>query len=316
MFVGFDVGDTNARLSLFDEEYRSTSLLKRGVREDTSPEGIATLLADMLADALAEHGASLSNVHAIGIGLAGQMSSDGRLIYNAPNLHWRDVHFAHLLEAQLEGDVSVRVVNDLNALLWGEYIQGAARDAEDVLAMYVGTGVGGAMVAGGRLLHGAGGKAGEIGHTKFIPRGRLCNCGERGCTEAYAGGLQLEMLVAQAARSHDIHEVWRTPDRDAVDLAAADRLAQHRHPDIHPIFDLAADALSLALANAITLLNPELVVLGGGVLTNSPFLRQGVMERARPLVRAACREDCTVARPEHGDIAGMLGAAQLAADMA
>jgi len=315
MFVGFDVGGTNARLSLFDEEYRSTHLLKRGVREDTSPAGIAMLLADMLDDALEAVGSSLSDVEAIGIGLAGQMSSDGRLIHNAPNLHWRDVHFAHILEGELEGDISVRVVNDLNALLWGEYVQGAAKGADDVLAMYVGTGVGGAMVAGGRLLNGAGGKAGEIGHTKFIPRGRLCNCGERGCTEAYAGGLQLELLVGEAARKLDIHEVWRTGECVDVDLAAADRLAQNNHPDIFPIFDIAADALSLALANAITLLNPQLVVLGGGVLMNSPFLRQNVMERTRPLVLAACREDFTFALPELGDIAGMLGSVQLAAGM-
>ena len=255
-------------------------------------------------------------LEAIGVGLAAQLSPDGRTVLNSPNLGWRDERFAERLEEALKeqfGRTPVTLVNDLNALMWGEYFAGAIRDVDDALAVYVGTGVGGALLVDGALVVGAGGVAGEIGHSKVKPGGRLCGCGELGCVEAYAGGIHLERQIAQLGEDAAVPEaVIDDPDSGDVDLAAADRLSQDNEP-IAEIWQTATDYLALVVANACTLLNPSVLLVGGGVVENCTHFRERFLAKTTPLVLEVARDELEIRQPELGDEAGMLGAARLAA---
>jgi glucokinase len=302
--AGFDIGGTNARLGVYDGGWNVVATAKRGTRDILEAEALAALMAEMLAETAED------SIESVGVGIAAQLSQRGSVIANAPNFGWTDIPFAQLLTDALELDGStptVRLVNDLSALLWGEYRAGAARGHRNTLAVYVGTGVGGAILADGELVEGAGGKAGEIGHMKVAPGGRACGCGQRGCVEAYAGGAHLESMVREIARDHGLTEL----SVDDVDLADA----ESRIDDVDALdalWDKATDYLAVCIANAVTLLNPGALLLGGGVLQNLDDFEKRVLTKTPPLISASAREDLEILQPDLGDSAGMLGAAMLA----
>jgi glucokinase len=315
-YAGFDIGGTNARLSLFDESWQVIAETRHTVRDASAPDELVETMHRMLEEAGEEASVDPSELASIGVGVAAQLDATGTEVINAPNLGWRNVQFGDLISETIEadfGDLDILIVNDLNALLWGEHCDGAVTDAENVLAVYVGTGVGGAILTEGNLVTGAGGKAGEIGHSKVVPGGRLCGCGERGCVEAYTGGVHLENLAAEIAERHGFDEVLRPGEAITADLKEADRLAADGHPEFDELWERATDYLAVVLANACTLLNPAVLLLGGGVLDNLEDFRGRVLTKTPPLVLEACRDDLALRFPSLGDDAGVLGAAKLAA---
>ncbi len=310
--IGFDIGGTHARLSLFDDDWSARHTAKERLREDTSATGVAARMAQMLDAALDATDADADDITCVGVGIAAQLDVDGRTVLNAPNLGWRDLPFADTLEAHLPGAPSVLLVNDLNALLLGEAQAGGVQGCEDVLAVYVGTGVGGAILSGGELIEGRG-KAGEIGHVKVAPEGRACGCGEFGCLEAYAGGVHLEARIDEviARRDDDAFAASLKHEQGHVDLKEADALS-YEDEEIHAIWADASAKLALAIANACTLLNPEKLLLGGGVWDHCPTFRERTLAHLPGLILEVARKDLEIASPTLGDTAGMLGAATLA----
>ncbi len=317
-YAGFDIGGTNARLSLFDDAWNVLAEVRHSVRGGSQPAQVADTMHAMLHEAGERAGVDPGALESVGVGIAGQLDATGQLVINAPNLGWRDIRFADLIHDRLEADFGFHhtlIVNDLSALLWGEYSEGAVRDVDHVLAVYVGTGVGGAILADGQLITGTGGKAGEIGHTKVVPGGRLCGCGERGCVEAYTGGVHLETMAAEIAERDGLDNVLRPSEDLTADLMEADKLAADGHADFDELWETATDYLALTLANACTLLNPAVLLLGGGVLLNLEEFRGRVLTKVPPLVLEAARDDLEIRFPDLGDDAGVLGAARLAVAM-
>ncbi|MFP4597112.1 MAG: ROK family protein [Persicimonas sp.] len=318
-YAGFDIGGTNARLSLFDDDWQVLGESRRGVRGAGEPGKVAETMREMLADLCEHHGVVRGELDALGVGIAGQLDAAGQVVINAPNLGWRDVDFADLLADTLESDfgaLNIHIANDLNALLWGEHAAGAVSDVDNALAVYVGTGIGGAILIDGGLVTGSGGKAGEIGHSKVVPGGRLCGCGERGCVEAYAGGVHLEKMAAEIAERDSLDEVLRPGEEIQADLKVADRLAADGREAFDELWEMSTDYLAVVLANACTLLNPAVLLLGGGILENLEDFRGRVLTKTTPLVLEAARRDLEIRFPELGDDAGVLGAAELAAGSA
>lgn len=316
--AGFDVGGTNARLQLFGPQYRSLAEERERSREASAPRELADLMVEMLRRALKSADESFQDLESIGVGIAAQLDVDGRTVRNAPNLGWRDLDFVDSLQKALRsaGFVGplppIRLVNDLNAQVWGEHRSGAIQDADDVLAVYVGTGVGGAILANGELITGAGGNAGEIGHSKVVVGGKICGCGERGCVEAYAGGLHLEESLRRLARENPSDEVLQSiVTADLVLTGRADEAAGS-HELINALWEEATDYLSMVIANAVTLLNPAALLLGGGILENCDAFHSLVLQKTLPLILQVARENLEVRRAEISDLSGMIGAADLA----
>jgi glucokinase len=287
--VGADIGGTNARVALVDH----TGHILRAHRAnlaDHSPAGVVATVQKLLTQVM--EGTPLPGV--VGVGFAAMVR--GPVVVNAPNFGWRDVDFGSLLERALGR--TVRLANDLSAAAWGELKAGAARGLQDTLTVFVGTGVGSAVITGGALLSGATGVAGEFGHTKVVAEGgRPCGCGETGCLEAYMGGARLTAWMREVG-------LPGTP----TDL---ERLAMAGDGTAHQLYETAVGSLSLAIANQVTMLNPAMVVLGGGVLGHAPGMVARVREVIQRRAGAASRESLQVELAALGDNSGLVGAALL-----
>jgi len=241
------------------------------------------------------------------------------LVLNAPNLGWRDVPLGAMLAHAL--GAPVRVMNDLSAAAWGEARFGAARGVRDVLVVFAGTGIGSGIVVGGRLHEGARGVAGEIGHVKVRPPRseeppRRCGCGSVGCLEAYAGGANVAARVRSEAASGVATRIVDLAGGDASRITAAHVEQACKAGDVYArrLWDEVGELIGTAVANAVTLLNPERLVLGGGMLRGSPTLREIVEFHVSTVTSRTAAAALTIVDAERGDEAGVVGAALLGAE--
>ncbi len=289
LHLGADIGGTNARVALVESSGRLVRALKAPL-PDRSLEAVVATVQSLVAQ-LGEHGPTGST---LGVGLAAMLR--GSLVVNAPNLGWRDVDFGTALAHAVR--LPVRLVNDLSAAAWGERLAGVARGLDDTFTVFVGTGVGSAIISQGRLIHGATGVAAEFGHTKVVAEGgRPCGCGEHGCLEAYVGGARLLQWMRESG-------LQGTPGDLERAAAQGDATAKSLH-------DTASGYLALAIANQVTMLNPAMVVLGGGVLMHTPGIVKHIREVIAQRSGAAAREGLRVELAELGDDSGIVGAALL-----
>jgi glucokinase len=292
--LGVDIGGTNARAAVVDA--RSGKLLATAKQSwtDRSPEAVVGEVERLVSTVL--QGQSVGAVP-LGVGFAGMLNGD--VVVNAPNLGWRDVDFGGPLAQRLGR--RVQLFNDLSAAAWGEHRAGAAKGAQHVFTVFVGTGVGSALIDEGRLLHGVTGVAGEFGHVKVqLDGGRACGCGDRGCLEAYAGGAKLGEWMREEG-------LTGTPSDLEARAQAGDAAARR-------LYDVAVGHLALAIANQVTVLNPEVLVLGGGVLSRCPGMVARIRDVVGHRVAVAARKAVRVELARLGDDSGLVGAALLAVE--
>ncbi len=256
LVVGVDVAETYVTAELFDQSMTCLAR-KRIPASDSEPEAVAGhVLAAVSAVREQVYGAT---VRAIGVSLPGQVDRDGGVSVHAPGWGWHQVPFRSLLERRC--DVPVLLDNPLKAIALTELMFGAARDQDDVIVVNLGTGVGLGIVADGRMLRGVTNSAGEWGHTVLHSGGETCRCGSRGCVEAYVGAGALLRYLAEV----DPRSPLLVPGDQEETVA---RLARAVHDgDSAALETLArfARPLGLALANAVNMLNPGLIVFGGWV---------------------------------------------------
>ncbi|GEL93805.1 ROK family glucokinase [Cellulomonas composti] len=309
--IGVDIGGTKIAAGVVDE----AGTILAQTRRQTEPDHAASIDA-AIADVYAELSASYE-IGAIGLAAAGFVSADRSGVLFAPNIAWRDYPLRDNV-ARLIGDkVDIVVENDANAAGWAEFRFGAARDVDDMLTLTIGTGLGGAIVSNGELVRGAWGVASEIGHMRVVPGGHYCGCGHEGCWEQYASGSAL-VRDAQAA-------VLRDPGRAArlLELAggSADKLSgPHVTTAAQEGDELAIELLAElgrwigeGAASATALLDPALIVVGGGVAAAGELLlapaRNGF---ASQLSGRGHRPEAAIVVAAMGNDAGMVGAADLA----
>jgi glucokinase len=309
--IGFDLGGTNLRAAAFDDGDAPRELHREPVGDDRSPAAIVERVATV-----AERLAGDEKKVAVGVGVAAMMRDKKGTVANSPHLRWRDVPFGDLLAARLGKRFKLGVYNDVNAITWGEHVAGAARGAKDVLAVIVGTGIGGGVIADGRLIDGASYTAGEIGHVKvrWDDDAAPCACGSRGCVEAYVGGGYLQRRIARElnGKRHSL-AVQLAGSADAVLPSHVDQAAAAGDDWALGLWTELAPLLAIALGNAIAILNPERLVLGGGVLAHAPTLVELVETTLTVVAPMPSLEPLHVVCAELGDDAGLVGAARLAA---
>src|SRR5512138_3419250 len=196
--LGVDLGGTNARAAAVDAETGEIVAAHKEPLRDRSPAKVVEVVAHALREAAGSAGVALAG--SVGVGVAGQCLGASGVVLNAPNLGWRDVPFGDLLRGAV--GVPVRIANDLSVAAWGEKCFGAAKGLDDVVLVFVGSGVGSGLILGGRLHEGAQGVAGEFGHVKVRPARpetapRRCGCGQVGCLEAYTSGVNVAARVRE-----------------------------------------------------------------------------------------------------------------------
>jgi len=322
--IGIDLGGTNLRGAAFDDQSlarpseppdKASEVArwshKEAVGADRDPAAIVERVA-AIADRLASDS---SGPIPIGVGIAAMLRDRRGTVANSPHLGWRDVPFGALLARRLGSRFQLGVYNDVNAITWGESVAGAARGCRDVLAVFVGTGIGGGVIAGGQLVEGATNCAGEIGHVKvrWDDQAEPCACGGRGCVEAYVGGSYLERRIARELAGRKKHLAVQLAGRiEDVMPGHVDQAAANGDEWALGLWSELAPLLAIALGNAVTLLNSERLVLGGGVLSRTPTLCQLTETAMMVVTPVPLLEPLEIVMAELGDTAGLVGAAALA----
>jgi len=307
--IGVDLGGTKIHAAVVDSEGTVVSSHRLGTDVEGGPSRVVEDIAHAVRTGL---GANLSEIEAVGVGVAGQIEAESGVVRSSPNLKWTDFPFGERLQQAL--GIPVVVENDVRAATWGEWRHGAGRGMDDFLVLYVGTGVGGGIVSDGRLLTGDRGMAGEVGHMTVVAGGRECTCPNRGCLEAYVGGWAIAERAVGAVLAN--HEAGRglldrargeelTARLVSETAAAGDDLAVQ-------LMDETGRYLGAGLVGLLHIFNPARVVFGGGVIEGSP----GLVDTADSVVRAsaipAYADGLEIRRSELEGNAAVIGSASLA----
>jgi len=309
--IGVDIGGTKIAAGVVDDE--GTILAK--TRRDTAPDDAASIdraIADVYAELSADY-----DISAIGLAAAGFVAADRSGVLFAPNIAWRDYPLRDNVAALIDDDVTIVVENDANAAGWAEFRFGAAQDVDDMLTLTVGTGLGGAIVSSGALVRGAWGVASEIGHMRVVPGGHYCGCGHEGCWEQYTSGRALvrdaqAAALTQADRAHRLLEL-AGGDIDNITGPHVTQAAVEGDPLAVELLAELGRWLGEGAASATALLDPALIVVGGGVAAAGDLLLAPARKAfSEQLSGRGHRPEATFVVAAMGNDAGMVGAADLA----
>lgn len=306
--VGVDIGGTKILAVQLGDD--GTILAEHRASTPDDPAAVLDALADTVA--------ALGPVHAVGVGAPGLVDRAGVLRF-APNLpHVVGLPIAPELRRRFPG-AAVAVDNDATCAGWAERVLGAGQGSDDVLMVTLGTGIGGGLIAGGRLLMGASGFAGEIGHMVVDVTGPPCPCGKRGCWERFASGSGLGRLGREAAEAGSAPRLTELAGGDplAVRGEHVTVAAGEGDPDARVVVDRFAWWVALGLANLANVFDPECMILGGGLVADGPLFLAPVRKSFDELVEAAQhRPAVRIVLAQLGPRAGAVGAALLARDLA
>ena len=302
--VGVDLGGSNIRAALVDAKGNRLVFEREEIGPDKKPAVIVSRIARIIGRLRDRASAESLQVAGIGIGVAAQIDTGEQVVVVSPNLGWRDVPIGKLFQQELGCEATI--INDLEAIAIGETVHGAARGHSDVLVVFVGTGVGGGLLLGGRLYRGSSGLAAEIGHVK-VRSGRSCGCGQDGCLEAYLGGANLARRLEEEAEK-DWPELQEAASGE-INPGILEEMVAAGNRRATALFEELAALFGRVLANAVTLLNPSALVLGGTVLDGCPTLRSWSERVLRQQVLWASGEKLQILKAELGSEAGVVGAA-------
>ncbi|MGE5550590.1 MAG: ROK family protein [Bacteroidota bacterium] len=308
--VGVDLGGTKIAAALVGPEDR---ILAEDRRPTEAERGVETVVGKIVEAVRQVAGGDLGRVTAIGLGAPGPLNCRKGLVHKAPNLSgWDNVPIVRLLEDRL--GIHTVLENDANAAGYGEWAAGAGKGTRDMIYLTISTGIGGGLIVGGRIHHGRDDGAGEVGHMTVVPDGPPCGCGRRGCWETLCSGTGIAAAMVRKLAGGAESRVLALAGGDPKNVTSAHvaQAAREGDPAARAVFDEALFYMALGLTNLIHLLNPEMVVIGGGVakLGDQLFvpLREMVKKRAYP----ALVENLPIVPAALGDRAGVLGAAMVA----
>jgi glucokinase len=314
--VGTDLGGTKILAGVVDEDGKILGLAKRATRADQGVERVVARISKTILDAVSDAKVDRSDIAAACVVAPGPSHPDKGIVWSAPNLPgWEEVHLPDLLRASL--GIPVFLENDVNLGTFGEFMLGAGKGYRDVVGIFVGTGIGGGLVLDGNLRQGFRHSAAEIGHMVILADGPVCGCGKRGCAEALASRTAIERDIwagVNAGRESLIPEIMKREKREQIPSGALAEAFRAGDSLVGEVLSRAQFYLGILVASCVNLLDPEAVILGGGVVE---ALGEEFLE---PIRRVAYqyfmnRRDAgsvKILQAKLGDNAALLGAAMFA----
>lgn len=310
--VGVDLGGTKMRISVVTG--KGKVLMEKTVATDV--EGGPKEIIPCLTSFVKKFQNDLQGqfLKAVGVAIAGQVDGISGSVKFAPNLFWRDVPLAFQLTQDLK--LPITVVNDVRAATWGEMCFGSGRGMQDLVCIFVGTGIGSGVVSKGILQTGHNNSAGEIGHMVIECEGPLCNCGNHGCWEALAGGRAIGIQVREAIRQEPGKGAailsYAGGDLEKVIASHLFNAAQDQDPFARRLVEKIEAALITGTVNVANVFNPECIIFGGGIIESSPWLIKKIDQGVRKRALKSATEKLKIVQAQCGADAGVLGAAALA----
>ncbi len=309
--IGVDLGGTSIKAGIVSADWKI--LLTDSVPTDLprSAGEIAESIYRLVLQLLETGCIAWDETDSIGVGIPGTVNQKTGIVEYANNFDFKNTAFLELLRGKFEKPVFME--NDAQSAAWGEHIAGAGRGHHSMLAVTLGTGVGGGIILDDKLWHGMNYAAGEVGHMVIRMHGRDCTCGRKGCFEAYASVTALCRMAAEAAEKYP-ESVLMKLKQSEEGLNGRNIISAVRNHDkaAEEAYEQYTDYLALGLVNLINIFQPEILVIGGGLSGAGEFFLHSVVRKVKPAVYSRYSEDNTEIRlAALGNDAGIIGAAAL-----
>lgn len=309
--IGIDLGGTKILIGLVEKESgKVVSHIKKKTKKEKGPENIVRKMVEGVEELLEESGKSFTEISSIGIGSAGQIDRKNGIIIGAPNLDCYNLNLKEILQDKF--NIPVFVGNDVEVATIGEQKFGAGKGCADFVCVFVGTGIGSAIVKNGHIIYGATGTAGELGHIIVDLNGRPCACGAHGCLEAYASRSAIETRIEGAlkkGRKSCISEYLE--EGKAITSSMIRKSIEREDELVTQCVSEASEYLSGGLASVINLINPELIILGGGLVEAVDYFYKQTIKKAKSKSLPVPAEKIRFSKTILGDYSGVIGAALL-----
>ncbi len=309
--IGVDIGGTNIKIALVDFEGKIIYSNTTPTRAEMGFEAGVANIKQAIKDLMQETKESAKTIEAIGFGLPGQIDYKAGMVKNLPNIPgWINIPLGKLIEDEFE--IPTKLDNDVRCAALGELNFGAGKGCENLICITIGTGIGSGIVLNGKLVRGASNAAGEIGHIKMtLNKGPLCGCGDHGCFEAYASGPSIVSMAKEfisGGKSAKYKEM--ATDGIITPYIVAQAALQGDAVSLQ-IFKQMGEIIGIGLASIVNLLNPEKIIIGGGVADAGEILlepiRKTIEDRAMPIQKEAVK----VVPAQLANAAGVIGASLL-----
>lgn len=310
-YSGVDLGGTNTKIGLCNEEGKI--LLSSSIKTD-SIHGVEDTLERIwleIQKQLTEEKLTKEDLSGIGIGIPGPVKNQSIVGFFA-NFPWeKNMNLKEKMET-LTG-IRTLVDNDVNVIAQGEAIFGAAKGHKSSITVALGTGIGGGIFVDGRLISGMTGAGGEIGHMKLVPDGKLCGCGQKGCFEAYASATGMIREALSRLYVNKLNALYEKFQGNYETLEAKDIFEAAAAGDVfsQEIVDYEAEYLAMGIGNLLNIINPEVVVLGGGIALAKEQILEPMKQKIRKYALEITLENLEIKTGVLGNEAGILGAAAL-----
>lgn len=309
--IGIDLGGTKILIGLVEKESgKVVSHIKKKTKKEKGPENIVRKMVEGVEELLEESGKFFTEISSIGIGSAGQIDRKNGIIIGAPNLDCYNLNLKEILQDKF--NIPVFVGNDVEVATIGEQKFGAGKGCADFVCVFVGTGIGSAIVKNGHIIYGATGTAGELGHIIVDLNGRPCACGAHGCLEAYASRSAIETRIEGAlkkGRKSCISEYLE--EGKAITSSMIRKSIEREDELVTQCVSEASEYLSGGLASVINLINPELIILGGGLIEAVDYFYKQTIKKAKSKSLPVPAEKIRFSKTILGDYSGVIGAALL-----
>jgi len=312
--VGVDLGGTKILSGVFDHSLECIGTAKLSTKSQRGVDKVVERIARCAQDAVDEADLTFKQVAGVGIGAPGSVEFESGTVMFAPNLEgWKDISLKKELEKIL--GVPVFVENDCNISTLGVYVAELKSKPRSMVGIFVGTGIGGGLVIDGELYSGFGHTAGEIGHMVLEISGPKCGCGNKGCFEALASRTAIFQQIKAGIKDGQKTLLTEMLGENLADLRSGDLRKAIRRGDkyVDRIIEGAAEYIGIATANLVNILNPEVVVLGGGVIEAlADEMMSVIVETTKDYAMAGALKGVEIIASKLGDNAGITGAAVLA----
>lgn len=309
--IGIDVGGTNVKIALVDEKGKIKYSNSVPTRAEMGYEYTVNNIKQAIYDLLKETKLEPKNIEGIGFGFPGQVDYKSGIVRLAPNIPgWVDVPIAKLIEDEFH--IPTRVDNDVRCAALGELNFGAGKGCENLICITVGTGIGSGLIVNGKLVRGASNAAGEIGHIKIqMNDGPICGCGDTGCLEAFASGPSIVAMAEDYIRGGKSTKFREMANSNPITPYIVCEAAKAGDPVAKRIFTIMGEYIGIGMASVVNLLNPEKIIVGGGVADAGEILMTPLKETLKKRAMKIAGEAVEVVPAQLGNTAGVIGASLL-----
>jgi glucokinase len=311
--VGIDLGGTKIYAAVVDRKGRILGVGRKRTKVELGFDVTVERMVTCVRDAITEAKVDFADIIAIGVGSPGPLDLKKGSIIETPNLKWKDAPLKARLKDALKRPVSID--NDGNVGLLGEFAYGAGHGSRDMVGLFIGTGIGGGVIINGKLLHGFNENAAELGHMILNPDGPLCGCGNHGCLEAFASRLAIEREIRAAITNGTASTILDGVEKPEAPLRSKRLSEAYAAKDQATVYAIEKSAVYVGygVASLLNIFNPEVVVIGGGVVEaiGEPYV-QIVQQIASQNVFKIALRNVRIVSAELKDDSAVLGAAMLA----